>query len=244
MDLKSRLVEVSERMNAACRRAGRAPESVDLMLVTKTVSAEKVLEAQALGHFLFGENKVQEAKEKWSRPGFLVKPEFIGHLQTNKISSCLEACGRIHSVDRPRLLEALDRELEKRGEAREIFLQVKTSEEPSKFGIPVAEAIAFARQARGFSKLKVTGLMTLAEFSGDQVRVRACFRRLKVLFDEIQSQEIFGPYFRHLSMGMSSDYEVAIEEGSTLVRIGTAIFGERSTPDSFYWPEGKTNDVE
>ncbi len=215
----------------------RDPATVELMLVTKTVPAERIAATFDLGCRLFGENKVQEVVQKWSSPLLShVKPEFIGHLQTNKVKVCLDSCGRIHSVDRVGLVEALDRELQKRGEQREVCLQINTSDEESKYGASMSEALRFAEIASRYQTLKVTGLMTLALFSNDDAHVRPCFRKLKDLRTQIQDKGWFGSDFRHLSMGMSSDYEIAIEEGATIVRVGTAIFGHRPTPDSFYWP--------
>lgn len=239
MNLLERITAVSANINRCCQLSGRDPESVQLMLVTKTVPIETIIEAHQLGNHLFGENKVQEVVQKWiAHPeGSLVKPEFIGHLQTNKVKTCLDVCSRIQSVDRLSLVEALDRELQKRGEQREIFLQVNSSDEASKFGLSVEETLPFAQTIQRYQTLKVTGLMTLALFSQDEHKVRPCFKKLKHLFTQVQDTGLFGEDFQHLSMGMSSDYQIAITEGATLVRVGTAIFGARSTPDSHYWPD-------
>ena len=238
--IKDNLNFINNKVTAACLRSGRNVADVDLMLVTKTVPSERIHEAVDLGYKLFGENKVQEVTQKWNSqllPG--VKPEFIGHLQTNKVKVCLDSCSRIHSVDRMSLVEALDRELQKRGEQREVFLQVNTSDEESKYGVSCAEAVEFAQKVSKYSTLKVTGLMTLAIFSKDEDKVRTCFKNLKQVQNEIRAEGIFLDAFKHLSMGMSSDYEIAIAEGATIIRVGTAIFGTRATPDFYYWPEDK-----
>lgn len=238
MDIKNNLAAIQSRVAKACASSGRTISDVELMLVTKTVSVEDIFCARNLGGTLFGENKVQEVVQKWHAPSLEgVRPDFIGHLQTNKVKTCLDVCARIHSVDRMGLVEALDRELQKRGERREVFLQVNTSAEESKYGVSLNDAVSFATRVAQFQTLHVTGLMTLAEFSQDMARVRECFRRLKEVQREIRQQGLFSENFRHLSMGMSSDFEIAIEEGATIIRVGTAVFGTRPTPDSYYWPE-------
>lgn len=240
MDVLERLQKISDTIAETCRQSNRNPKDVELMLVTKTVPVERILPAIQAGYKIFGENKIQEAVQKWVGSDLApTKPEFIGHLQTNKVKTCLDVCGRIHSLDRVKLAEVLDRELQARGESREVFLQVNSSNEESKFGVSIEDALSFAKEMRHFSSLKVTGLMTLALFSSDQEAVRSCFQRMKSLFDEIQKQDLYGTDFRHLSMGMSGDYQIAIAEGATIVRVGTAIFGERNTPNSYYWPEDK-----
>lgn len=237
MNLEENLKSVKDRIEEVCRSSSRKPSDVDLMLVTKTITSERIIEAKRLGHRLFGENKVQEVVQKWSIPELReIRPDFIGHLQTNKLKACLDGCGRIHSVDRMSLVEALDRELQKRGEQREVFIQVNTSGEASKYGIAPVEAVEFATQIARYQTLKVTGLMTLAIFSTDKDRVRECFRKLKALHLKIRESGVFTKDFTHLSMGMSSDFDVAIEEGSTMIRVGQAVFGTRSLPDSYYWP--------
>lgn len=235
---RERLDGVLAEMRAAAGRSGRDPGSVELMLVTKTVDASRIAPFVERGHRLFGENKVQEAKAKWGG-GELAgyRPDFIGHLQTNKVKACLESCGRIHAVDRMGLVVALDRELRKRGEERDVFLQVNTSGEPSKFGVPPHEAVALAEAVSAYPSLRVAGLMTLAAFSTDPEKSRPCFRLLRSLREEVLRRRIFGPEFRHLSMGMSGDFGVAVEEGATIVRVGSAVFGHRSTPNSLYWPD-------
>lgn len=239
-DFAAKLADVKATIIQSGLSAQRNPEDIKLMLVTKTVPAESISQTFKLGHRLFGENRIQEVAKKWTDLSLHgIKPEFIGHLQTNKVRTCLDLCGRIHSVDRLGLAEALDRELQRRGESREIFLQVNISGEESKYGIPWSEALQFAKRLSSFETLEVRGLMTLAIFSKEEVRVRQCFRRLKELSVNIQEAGIFSGRFRELSMGMSSDYSIAVEEGSTLVRVGTAVFGERSAPDSFYWPENQ-----
>lgn len=240
MSLLQSLSRVKNEIESACAASGRSSGSVRLMLVTKTHPMERILEAYKIGHRLFGENKIQEVAQKWAASAVDgLRPEFIGHLQTNKVKACLNACGRIHSLDRMSLVEALDHELQKRGEQREVFLQVNTSGESSKYGVAVENALGFAEAVSRYPTLKVTGLMTLALFSHDQGKVRPCFRRLKELFLRMRERDLFGEGFRHLSMGMSSDYVIAIEEGATIVRVGTAILGARPTPDSYYWPENE-----
>lgn len=237
-EIKTNLNHIKETIAQSCLSVDRNPADVELMLVTKTVPVERIAQTCELGHRLFGENRIQEVAKKWREPVLHgIKPEFIGHLQTNKIKNCLDLCGRIHSMDRLGLVEALDGELQRRGECREIFLQVNTSEEDSKYGVPWQDAVQFAKVVSRYQTLKVTGLMTLAVFSKEEVRVRQCFKKLRELLTMIRNEGVFSENFRQLSMGMSSDYHIAIQEGATLVRIGTAVYGERNTSDSYYWPE-------
>lgn len=243
IDLAANIEWVEKKIEESCLAAGRDRSEVSLMLVTKTVPPDRISQAHELGYRLFGENKIQEVAGKWGDPALNShKPEFIGHLQTNKVKTCLDLCSRIHSVDRMNLVEALNRELLRRGERREVFIQVNTSQEESKYGVSLNEALDFAKQVSRYDTIEVTGLMTLALFSKEDALVRKCFQNLRDLQRTIQRQDLFGKNFRHLSMGMSSDYPIAIQEGATLVRVGTAIFGARATPDSFYWPERKTED--
>lgn len=236
IDLSTRLGHVRERIAAACVRAGRSAQSVRLLPVTKTVPAARMRDAFAAGLAVFGENKVQEAQDKVEELADLpVKWSIIGHLQTNKAKSVARFASEFQALDSLRIAEALDRRLHIEGRGLDVFIQVNTSGEASKFGLEPSAALAFARELLTFSALRVRGLMTLAIFSGDQTAVRACFQRLRNVQNILQQD---GPPldYSELSMGMSGDFEIAIEEGATVVRVGQAIFGARPLPDSYYWP--------
>lgn len=226
-----------KRMASACEKAGRNPDEVQLLLATKTVTAEKIRLAIDAGETLIGENKVQELKAKYEAlQPFPHQTHFIGHLQTNKIRDVIRYVDCIQSLDRPELAEKLQQRLEYEGRTMDIFIQVNTSYESSKFGISPEKAVRFALQVKSFDRLQIKGLMTIGLFSAETEQVRRCFRVLC----QLQQQMLDGDIPVHtLSMGMSHDLETAIEEGATIIRVGTAIFGKRSYPDSYYWNESQ-----
>lgn len=233
----SRLAVVHLRIGRACARAGRDPASVRLLPVSKTVSAFRLRAAHAAGLREFGENKVQEAMTKVPALDDLgVGWSIIGHLQTNKAKYVARFASEFQALDSLRVAEALDRRLQIEGRSLDVMIQVNSSGEASKFGLPPEEVPAFARQLPAFSALRVTGLMTLALFSADPARVRPCFERMRALRTRLREGAPAGLSFDALSMGMSGDYELAIEEGANVVRVGQAIFGPRPTSDDFYWP--------
>lgn len=234
--IAANLASVQGRIEAACLRAGRDPSEVTLLPVTKTVPLVRLRAAHAAGVRRCGENKVQEAQDKseaLSDLGF--EWSVIGHLQTNKAKYVARFASEFQALDSLRVAEALERRLEIEDRTLDVYIQVNTSAEESKFGLEPEAVLDFAKALPPFSRLKVRGLMTLAIFSPDQEAVRACFKRL-VSAREIIRQD--GPDLdvSGLSMGMSGDFETAIEEGATIVRVGQAIFGARPTPDSHYWP--------
>lgn len=187
-----------------------------------------------------GENKVQELSQKYpALTGYPVQFHFIGHLQTNKVREVLKYASCIHSVDRISLAEALDKQLRKEGRCIDILLQVNTSYETSKFGVAPEQALSLAREIATYKTLRLKGLMTIGLFSAETEKVRTCFRLLRSLKEQISALELPGVEMEELSMGMSNDFITAIEEGATIVRIGTAVFGERLLPDSHYWNEQK-----
>lgn len=228
--------DIRRRVDEACRAAGRDPSEVSVLPVSKTFGPDMVREAVALGLHRFGENKVQEIRDK-SGPlaDCGIDWVMIGHLQTNKARDVARLASEVQSLDRPELAEALHRRLTLEGRAIDVLVQVKTSREDSKYGLPPAELPAFLDQLRDYDTLRVRGLMTLAIRTDDPTEVRACFRQLRELRDAAVAR---GHDIPRLSMGMSGDFPLAIAEGSTEVRIGTAIFGRRPYPDSHYWPEG------
>ncbi|HOA26100.1 MAG TPA: YggS family pyridoxal phosphate-dependent enzyme, partial [Arachnia sp.] len=205
---------------------GRDPGEVRLLPVSKTVPSDRLRAAVATGMTLLGENKVQEAARKSQELVDLgVSWALIGHLQTNKARDVVAFATEFHALDSVRLAEALDRRLRAAGRGLDVFVQVNTSAEESKSGLPPEEVLGFLAELPRFETLRVRGLMTLAIRSDDAERVRACFRLLRALRDRARDQDLIGP--GELSMGMSGDYEMAIEEGATTVRVGQAIFGAR-----------------
>ena len=232
---------ILDRIEKACLKSNRNPDEVKLLLATKTVSTEKIKVALQANQTLIAENKVQELKEKFDDlKNTPHSNHFIGHLQTNKIKDVLKydvSC--IQSVDRLDLAEKLQQRLTFENKTVEVLIQVNTSNEESKFGIQPERTIELVRQIAQFDRLKIKGLMTIGLFSSETEKVRKCFQILKSIQQEIIKQNIPNIEMNELSMGMSSDLETAIEEGATIVRVGTAIFGQRMYPDSYYWNENK-----
>ena len=237
-DFRHNLAAVHARIEAACQRAGRDPATVRLLPVSKTKGEDAIRAAYGAGCRFLGENKVQEAYGKWQAMQDLtdLKWSVIGHLQTNKAKEVARFAAEFQALDSLRVAEALDKRLQAEGRSLDVFVQVNTSGEPSKFGLSPEDVPAFVQALPGFSALRVRGLMTLALFSSEAERVRQCFILLRSLRDRLRQEAPAGLSFDELSMGMSGDYEIAIEEGATVVRVGQAIFGARALPDSHYWP--------
>lgn len=238
-DFRQNVASVEARIADAARRAGRSPEEVTLLPVSKTVPTDRVRVAIESGMRLLGENKVQEAVRKNGETADLdVSWSIIGHLQTNKARDVASFASEFQALDRLRVAEALDRRLRAAGRSLDVFVQVNTSAEDSKFGMPPEELPAFLEALPSYETLRVRGLMTLAILTPDEARVRECFSLLRTLRDQAREDapDLIGG--GELSMGMSGDYEIAVEEGATCVRVGQAIFGARAVPDSYYWPEG------
>lgn len=232
--VQANLDAIRARIDAACRAAGRDPGEVRLLPVTKTVGADRLRVAHGLGLRQFGENKVQEALGKSEALADLpdLRWVLIGHLQTNKAKVAARFADEFQALDSLRVAETLDAQLQSRGRAIDVLVQVNTSGEATKFGLPPDEVPGFVRQLPAFSSLRVRGLMTLALFSDDPSRVRPCFVRLRELRDRLRQEAPDGIAMDELSMGMSGDFELAIAEGATTVRVGSALFGARATPDS------------
>ena len=233
------LKHVQQRIDEACKAAGRDPKEVKLLLATKTVSPERIQQALAAGYTLIAENKVQELKETYealkSTPH---TNHFIGHLQTNKIKDILKCdVSCIESLDHYDLAEKLHQKLSQVGKEIDVFIQVNTSGEESKFGVAPEQALELVKQVAQFPTLHIKGLMTIGLFSAEEEKVRKCFQLLKNIQEQIIALNLPNVEPKELSMGMSGDLEIAIAEGATIVRVGTAIFGERIYPDSYYWNE-------
>lgn len=225
--LSRTLPEVRERIERACERAGRSDAgSVTIVAVTKGHPAEALLAAREVGLQVVGENRVQEAQAKWEGTGKLdLTWQLVGHLQRNKVRTALELFSLIQSVDSLRLAQAIDKEAERRGQAVEVLVQVNASAETSKHGFPVVGGLESVREISGLANLRVVGLMAMAPLTLDESVLRNTFRGTRSLFELCQEKvDRFEP--RYLSLGMTNDYEIALEEGSTMVRLGTALFGE------------------
>lgn len=225
--IKENLQEVEQRIAAACDRAGRSRDEVLLVAVSKTKPVEMLRCAYDAGTRNFGENKPQEIKEKYPLMEKDIKWHMIGHLQRNKIKYIIDKVCMIHSVDSVRLAEAIDEEAAKHGIIMPVLVEVNVAREESKYGIMPEETEAFIRQISGLSHICVQGLMTIAPFTENAEDNRGYFRDLNKLYVDIKAKNIDNVNMCNLSMGMTGDYEVAIEEGATMVRVGTGIFGER-----------------
>ncbi|MFC2753297.1 MAG: YggS family pyridoxal phosphate-dependent enzyme [Cardiobacterium sp.] len=234
-EITANLASIQARIHAACAACGRDPAEVRLLPVSKTVPAERLHFAYDAGIRLLGENKVQEAYDKWQALSALdgLQWAVIGHLQSNKVKYVARFAAEFQALDSLDIAAALDRRLQQEGRSLDVFIQINTSDEPQKYGMAPDTAEAFIRALPAYSALRPRGLMTLALFSDDHEAVRRCFIRLRELRDRLQQQN---PAVAELSMGMSGDFELAIAEGATTVRVGQAIFGARKTPDSEYWP--------
>lgn len=232
MSLIENISSIYKRISHAAMRSGRNPEEVTLVAVTKTVDTKRIIEAVNAGLRVFGENRVQEAQRKIHElrsliPESKIEWHLIGHLQKNKARYAVQLFDLIHSVDSISLAEELDKRAKKINKIQRILIQVKLSEEETKHGVPEEDLIPLVEGIRDLKNLKLEGLMTLPPYFEDVEMVRPYFRRLKDIRDRLNSMLILPSPIRDLSMGMSHDFEIAIEEGSTMVRIGTAIFGER-----------------
>ncbi len=236
--ISDNLARVNRRIADVCARAGREPNSVRLLPVSKTRDETRIRLAYAAGCRFLGENKVQEAFGKWQALPDLkeLRWSIIGHLQTNKARYVARFASEFQALDSLRVAEELDRRLQREGRALDVFIQVNTSGEASKYGLQPEAVAAFVKNLPVFSSLHVVGLMTLAVFSSDIPRVRECFASLRELRDRLREEAPAHVSLEELSMGMSGDFEIAVEEGATVVRVGQAIFGARDLPDSHYWP--------
>lgn len=235
--ISANLADVRRRIAAACVRAGRNPDEVRLLPISKTVPAHILRAAFTAGIHDFGENKIQEALTKAEALADLpLRWSVVGHLQTNKVRFLTRFAAEFQALDSLKLAQALNRRLEAEQRDLEVFVQVNTSGEDSKFGLRPDETRDFVARLAEFPRLRLQGLMTLAIFSADVARVRECFRTLHRLQRTLRATVPAAAGMNQLSMGMSGDFETAIEEGATLVRVGQAIFGPRPGSDAHYWP--------
>ena len=228
MPVSENLKVVMDKIAAAARKTGRDPSSVRLVVVTKTVDHDRIREAVAAGAGILGENRVQEAKEKIEALGKIASWHLIGHLQTNKAKYAVRLFDLIHSVDTLELAAEIDRQAAKIGKAQNILIEVNIAGEASKAGMAVKGAPALVREAARLKNISIKGLMTMPPYSENPEGSRPYFTVLRELAETIAKGTIPNVSMQELSMGMSGDFEVAIAEGATLVRVGTAIFGTRS----------------
>lgn len=223
-DIERNIRSVHTRIAGACARIGRDPKSVELRPVTKTVDDARIRFAHAAGCRTFGENKVQEMQGKAERLADLkARWSLIGRLQANKVKYTARLADEFQALGSLKLAEALQRRLEIEDRALDVYVQVNSSGEASKYGLNPSDILPFVRELPAFDRLRVKGLMTLAVFSSDELRVRGCFRLMSVLQRMLRDRAPPGVSFDGLSMGMSGDFEIAVEEGATLVRVGHAI---------------------
>lgn len=226
--LVENLREVEERIASACKRANRNREEVTLIAVSKTKPVSMLEEVYGAGIRDFGENKVQELTEKYEVMNKDIRWHMIGHLQRNKVKYIVDKVKLIHSVDSVRLAQAIEQEAAKKNVIVDILIEVNVAEEESKFGLKVDEVIAMVEEISKYSHLRIKGLMTIAPYVENAEENRCVFARLRKLSVDIDAKNIDNVSVEILSMGMTNDYEVAIEEGATMVRVGTGIFGERN----------------
>lgn len=229
--IRTRLAGVEQRIADAALAAGREPGEVRLLLATKTVGPERIRVAIEAGADLVGENRVQEVRPKYEALDDLeYERHFIGHLQSNKVNALVPYVTCIESLDRLSLADRLQKRLEREGETMEVLIQVNTSGEGSKFGIEPDDAVGFVREVAQRDALRVRGLMTIGLFTEDPDVARPSLAALRETADRVREKGIDGVEMAELSMGMSGDLEVAIAEGATIVRVGSAVFGERPAP--------------
>ena len=219
--------EIRANIDEAARRSGRDPKDVLLLAVSKTVEVPKIKAAVECGLDELGENRVQEIMEKYEPLGPDVKWHLIGHLQTNKVKYIIDKVSMIHSVDSVRLAEAIEKEAAKKDICMPVLIEVNVAGEESKFGLSVEEVLPFLEEISSYEHLQVKGLMTIAPFVANPEENREVFQKLKKLSVDIAAKNINNVNMSVLSMGMTNDYQVAVEEGATMVRVGTGIFGER-----------------
>jgi len=241
-ELQDRLQIIRDTVEQVATSAGRNPADITLLPVSKTFPAEVIEQALKLGELRFGENKAQELRDKaQALHGTPAQWVMIGYLQSNNARYVARYASEIQSLDRLSLAKTLQRRLELEDRHLDALVQIKTSPEPSKYGLLPTEAADFLAQIVEFCpRLHIKGLMTMAVNSEDENAVRACFKQLKDLQQQLKALNINGVSLDRLSMGMSGDFTIAIEEGATEVRLGTAVFGYRKEQRDFYWPEDKS----
>lgn len=227
-DIEENLSRLKAKIFKACEKVKRNPQEIKIVAVTKNVSVEKIKQALDCGIEIIGENKVQEAQAKYEQIDKKVLWHLIGHLQTNKVKKALEIFDLIQSVDSLKLGEEIDRRAKEKNKVFPILIEVNTSGEPTKYGVKPEQTENLIREMQKLENIRIKGLMTIAPLTDDKEKIRKSFRYLRKTYDELKSMNLTNLELEYLSMGMSSDFEEAIAEGSNMLRIGTAIFGPRS----------------
>lgn len=225
--IEQNIIDVKKRINEAALKSGRNPDEILLLAVSKTIDVPKIKEAVNCGLNSLGENRVQEIMEKYEPMGEGINWHLIGHLQTNKVKYIIDKVCLIHSVESLKLAEEINKRAEKAGVVMDILVEVNVADEESKFGIKPKDCENFIRQLSLLKNINVKGLMTVAPFTENPEENRIYFKEMKKLLIDINNKKINNINMTELSMGMTGDYCVAIEEGATIVRVGTGIFGER-----------------
>jgi pyridoxal phosphate enzyme (YggS family) len=223
--IKKNLEIINEKIKNAALKVNRNPEEIKLVAVTKAATIEQIKKAISAGIKIIGENKVQEAKEKYQILSADIEWHLVGHLQTNKVKYAIEIFNLIHSVDSIKLAKEIDKRSLQFGMITNVLVEVNVSGEETKYGIKPEEVKLFLKEISEYSRIRVRGLMTIAPMAEDTEEVRPYFRKLRELFKEIKIKSIKNIKMDYLSMGMTEDFEVAIEEGANMVRIGRGIFG-------------------
>ena len=226
--IKENFIETQEKINKALARAKRDEGGTRLITVTKTVDTKRIKEAIDAGAKILGENRVQEILEKYDELSPLAEFHLIGHLQKNKVKYIIGKVSLIHSVESLELVKEIDKRAKQAELTQRILIEVNVSGEESKFGLKPDEVLDFVKSASEYKNVKIEGLMTVAPFDADENELRGIFKGLKKLADTVRESNIENVSMDELSMGMTNDFELAIEEGATMVRVGTGIFGERN----------------
>jgi PLP dependent protein len=228
ISIKENLQDVIEKAEKALLEQGKTIDDIVLIGVTKTIDLDRINEAISLGIKDIGENKVQEIQDKYDGIEGSPRLHMIGHLQTNKVKYIVDKVDLIHSLDRASLAKEIQKRAEQHGLVKDVLIQVNVAEEDSKFGLKVEEVDDFAESLIEYPNLRVKGLMTIAPFEEDPEKTRYVFRTMKEIFERIKSKGYSNFDMEYLSMGMTNDYEIALEEGANMIRVGTGIFGKRN----------------
>ncbi|WP_429080726.1 YggS family pyridoxal phosphate-dependent enzyme [Brassicibacter mesophilus] len=227
MSIQDNLLNIRNNINDITSRHGRDPKDVTLIAVTKTVDTDDINKAINFGITDIGENKVQEIEAKYSKVETSVKWHMIGHLQSNKVKYMIEKVDLIHSLDRMSLAKEIQKRANEHNIIVDTLIQVNVAEEESKFGLRYDEVLDFIEKIIKFENIRIKGLMTIAPYTDEPEEVRFVFKQLRNLFDEISLKNYKNVDMKYLSMGMTNDYQIALEEGANMIRIGTGIFGKR-----------------
>ena len=229
-EIQQNIIDIEQRITAAAQKSGRKREDILLLAVSKTIDVPRIKQAVDCGLKELGENRVQEILEKYDTMGKDVCWHLIGHLQTNKVKYIINKVKMIHSVESIKLAEEIDKRAKQSNVIMDILVEVNIADEQSKFGVTPKETLSFIKNIAFLDNIRIKGLMTVAPFVDNPEENRDCFRRMRQLLVDINEEKIDNVNMNVLSMGMSNDFEVAIEEGATIVRVGTNIFGKRVYP--------------